>query len=165
MPAGRPPFIPQLDPATPGPVTSALCELVDGDRLSIPAKLIAGLGWVEPKTTAECLLALHEGGLVTVLDWAAYAERVLGKRRELIHLASEAADTAHTLAVFDDRYRKSKIESRYLRLYEVREYLFEQAPVGSRILAVRFPDRLELWSRRYRERHLGDRRRLVEDFE
>jgi DNA-binding transcriptional regulator/RsmH inhibitor MraZ len=132
--------------------SGAVLELLEAKsrgRFTFPARATAGLAWLTPG--AEALGVVEEHGRVRLLPWLA-ADSVRAKSDALV--ASSEADADDQLLLLHDRY---------LRLHLDLDARIDLPPALADHLEVSTPpiiyfarvrERVELWSRAYREQRL-----------
>jgi DNA-binding transcriptional regulator/RsmH inhibitor MraZ len=130
---------------------------VDGrGRCSVPQRVHDGLDWFS--FGAELLLDLRPGGRINVLAGA----RMMSIMKRLDALTAGAADEAaeDDLLLLVDRFVRVVIDGESSRLKlpgHVRAHL--DVLNGGVALAVRVRDKMEIWSKGYRESRLADAER------
>ena len=159
--AGRPPAS-LLDPDTPAPVAQDVREVDARGRLTIPARLVQGLSWIEAAGGASCLLVLDDPGRIAVLPWEKYRDDVLARRRMLLQDASNE-ESQEALLLLEDRYRRVRLEaSGRITLPAAASIHLLNDPADRRAFIVRLGDHIELWSVLYRHAKLRARSDLFE---
>lgn len=149
---GRPPFW-LIEEARGGAFIDA-CEIVSRDRFALPALAQSGWDWLDPG--AEVLLVLEDVGRASLVRWG-LAQPIRDRAREL-NDAIAAGDTvaAGELLQLQYRYRRLKVDadSRVQLPLTAIVHLDVHRAVPATVYVVRYPERVELWSRTHSERLL-----------
>jgi hypothetical protein len=162
MKTGRPPAW-VLDPSSPGPVLQEARLVQSRGRVSVPARLLAGLPGVNDSSGGEFLLVLEEPGRVRLLPWAPHGEEALERRRGIAGGDVKAAGTLEALRAWDDKYRRLRIDGGRIDLpLAVVAHLDSRFRIHG-VHLVRYPGTLEIWSAAYRNRRLRDMEELGAD--
>ena len=133
--------------------SAAVLELLEAKtrgRFTVPARAMAGLPWLSPGASA--LGVAEERGRIRVLPWAA-AESVRAKSDALAAAGGDEADDQ--LLLLHDRYVRLHLDqdSRLDLPPGVADHLeLSTSPI---MYLARVRERVELWSRSYREQRLS----------
>lgn len=146
MPKGRIPAW-LLDPADRTTPRQDVADVDARNRLTVPLRLLDGLSGVDESGAGAILIETIVPGLAVVRPWTPTGDNVLQRRREMAALP-EATEAVRAL---DDAFRRGRLEpgGRFTLPPPVVGHL--TASFRRRgLFLVRYDDRLELWSRRYR---------------
>ncbi|HKY34558.1 MAG TPA: hypothetical protein VJN18_01355 [Polyangiaceae bacterium] len=147
MKTGRPPAW-LIAPSGPHLVVQEVAELDGENRIVLPARLRDGLTWA----VGDVLGVLEKPGRVRLQPWEA-SRAVLQRRKELVlqvaDVSKPARDDLNLLRAIDDRFCRLAVRSDgRVRLHRsLRLHLQDDL---RQVVAVRFPNELELWSPDYR---------------